>query len=394
MSDQYTRIRWGGSPLDTSAPVVGLLFGKQRQDEDGARSLYVEDAGDIPLQDAQKQIDLHRAVFPTHGVLGWYKVVVVGEDNEPTVEDLQQTQKIQTLYQKSQEQDKEKGSASEITTETSTSSKSTTNDAGVTFFGLLQVPSMKKQTPSVTPSDGEDSAMKIDEEKAGTSQNKNDDAEEDELPLTLFRLEESNGSASLVAVRTWSLHTSDSERFAVQRVMREKTSETMHSTPIIPPASQKQQSGGEEATSKPPPFQPSSQPPPQPSSISLATVKPQAIRPYTDELQESCMAISTRLTLIMQYLETLESDQSSLSVNDMCLLRQIQGLLRQLSVISGTTPHPSPDSCARQLHQLASLAQTVDAVTMYTEKLRFLHEHGGGGAGGGPRGGPREVRRF
>lgn len=93
MSDQYTRISCGGSPLSKDDPVVGLLFGTAR---DG--TVKIIDADDIPTEvsDATKQqIALHQAVFPQHAVVGWYRVSV---DNQPTANDVQLTQTLKQHF--------------------------------------------------------------------------------------------------------------------------------------------------------------------------------------------------------------------------------------------------------------------------------------------------------
>jgi COP9 signalosome complex subunit 6 len=93
MSDQYTRISCGGSPLNKDDPVVGLLFGTR---SNGA--VEIIDADDIPTEvsDATKQqIALHQAVFPQHAVVGWYRVSV---DNQPTAHDVQLTRNLKEHF--------------------------------------------------------------------------------------------------------------------------------------------------------------------------------------------------------------------------------------------------------------------------------------------------------
>ena len=87
MSDQFTRISCGGSPLEKDAPVVGLLFGNK---DNGV--LQIQDADDIPtdtLDTTTLQVGLHRAVFPQHSVVGWYRVAL--DDEQPSPSDLQTT---------------------------------------------------------------------------------------------------------------------------------------------------------------------------------------------------------------------------------------------------------------------------------------------------------------
>lgn len=93
MSDQFTRISKGGTPLPPTDPVVGLLFGTI----DGY-STEVCDAVDAALTSTQV-VDLHKAVYANHQVVGWYRVVSVGKD--PTPEDLIQSQKLSKEYSES-----------------------------------------------------------------------------------------------------------------------------------------------------------------------------------------------------------------------------------------------------------------------------------------------------
>jgi hypothetical protein len=95
MSDQYTRITTGGSPLKPDAPVVGLLFGTP---PDESSALEILDAGDISTdmgEPTQQQISLHQAVFPLHTVVGWYRV---SPDAEPTADDLATTLRLKQHF--------------------------------------------------------------------------------------------------------------------------------------------------------------------------------------------------------------------------------------------------------------------------------------------------------
>lgn len=86
MSDQYTRIRCGGSALPADADVMGLLFGCDN---------VVYDSHEIhQTTSIVPQVELHQAVFPQHHVLGWYRV----SNAEPGTQDLQLTQQLQSIY--------------------------------------------------------------------------------------------------------------------------------------------------------------------------------------------------------------------------------------------------------------------------------------------------------
>eukprot|EP00533_Pseudo-nitzschia_delicatissima_P016113 CAMPEP_0197280816 /NCGR_PEP_ID=MMETSP1432-20130617/21868_1 /TAXON_ID=44447 /ORGANISM="Pseudo-nitzschia delicatissima, Strain UNC1205" /LENGTH=328 /DNA_ID=CAMNT_0042747539 /DNA_START=87 /DNA_END=1071 /DNA_ORIENTATION=- len=180
MSDQFTRITSGGSPLDKNAPVVGLLFGLSDNDssEEGAAQVQVLDADDIPVEisDASNtQVNLHTTVFPKHKVVGWYRVVsqTENEDIEPSQEDLEITKILQNHYA----------------------------NAEFFCFCLLKVQSKQK----------DDDSMKTEE----TTLHK-------ELPIHLYQLSNYDSQAILLGLSNWQLETSPSERLSVERVMKEK----------------------------------------------------------------------------------------------------------------------------------------------------------------------------
>ena len=98
MSDQYTRVTTGGSPLPKDSPVVGLLFGMPHNTDKG--SVQILDAEDIPVDDPAAQVSLHKAVFPQHTVVGWYRVCKT-TDAQPTAQDLITTQKLAKQFNNS-----------------------------------------------------------------------------------------------------------------------------------------------------------------------------------------------------------------------------------------------------------------------------------------------------
>lgn len=200
MSDQYTRISSGGSPLDKNAPVVGLLFGLSDGENNDVpssktskidvannqgRFLQVLDADDIPVEvsDASTiQVDLHTAVFPKHKVVGWYRVS--GENEEPTPDDLSTTKTLKDHYA-----------------------------ATDSFcFCLLKVQSKKKDN-------GDDDEMKMSEDAAAT------DTLSKDLPINLYEVHNIKNTPILVGLSNWQLETSPSERISIERVMKAPSSE-------------------------------------------------------------------------------------------------------------------------------------------------------------------------
>ena len=192
MSDQYTRITSGGSPLDTNAPVVGLLFGLSDNDNDEndkpsnntEACIRVLDADDIPVEVSETsklQINLHTTVFPKHKVVGWYRVVAQpdNQDLEPTEEDLRITKSLQESY---------------------------ASDAS-DFFGFCLLKVQQKVS--------EDEMKTEDGTSAANTLNK-------ELPIHLYQLKEYENTPILLGVSNWQLETSPAERLSVERVLKEK----------------------------------------------------------------------------------------------------------------------------------------------------------------------------
>ncbi|GKY95864.1 hypothetical protein MPSEU_000547000 [Mayamaea pseudoterrestris] len=177
MSDQYTRISLGGSPLARSDPVVGLLFG--RLGNDNQYCLQINDADDIPTdasETAKTQVSLHQAVYPDLQVVGWYRVV--NSNAEPTKTDLELTIKLQQHYQACQ-----------------------------FVYCVLEAAAANTDKKK---------AAAMNESVAPHEENTKDD---DDLPFTLYQL---CNNHVLQACEHWHLDTADAERIAVERVMRDQ----------------------------------------------------------------------------------------------------------------------------------------------------------------------------
>ncbi len=328
MSDQYTRITSGGSPLDKNAPVVGLLFGLS-DDEDVVEKddtgktvasttpqqacIRVLDADDIPVEVSETsklQINLHTTVFPKHKVVGWYKVVAQpeNEEMEPTEEDLSITKSLQESY--------------------------AGDESDFFCFCLLKV----QQKLS-------DDEMKT-EDSGGTSANTT--TLNKELPIHLYELKEYESVPILLGVSNWQLETSPAERISVERVLKEK-----------PNAS----SGESSSTTN--------------SSYFLET----------KAMQHSLVSMKDRVGVLGKYLSEIQKGERS---PDPDVLRQIQQIVSSLGVLSSlaeTTKEEEED--VELLAHLAIVARTVNTLQSYTEKFRVMNESrnsGGGGSGGGSGG--------
>ena len=360
MADQYTRITCGGSPLDASSPVTGLLFGTRQSGNDddnnnnsnnnnnndtyGTTGIVIQDADDIATDISQAelaatatiQVELHQAVFPQHAVVGWYRVSQA--DDQPVPNDLLQTRVLQQHY----------------------CSKSHDGQGAPFCFALLQAPAATATT-------------------AATATGNNEKAADEELPLTLYQLQDPSTTSSgiadmsktvLVGMDHWTLATSDAEKIAVERVVREQ------------PAPNKDNGAG------------------------TTTAVHSAFATKTVGLQHSLQAIQERLVVLVTFLE--ETAAGTIAPNH-SLLRQVQGLMCQLGPIAAaggggnstttdaitdlslsSSASPLPHDTAI-LQQLAVLGKTVDAVSAYTEKFRLMHDSA---TGSSRTVGGRDSRRF
>mmetsp|Transcript_15470 Transcript_15470/g.21547 ORF Transcript_15470/g.21547 Transcript_15470/m.21547 type:complete len:438 (+) Transcript_15470:29-1342(+) len=423
MSDQYTRVTCGGSPLSCDAPVVGLLFGKmesakdhqqqqqaqsqsqqQAASEDGKSSnlegsgvgggttLEIRDAEDIPTEISEntaQQISLHQAVFPQHHVVGWYRVAkkntkknskdpqgdskvssadaaVVVEDTvmTPTEQDLLLTKQLQHHY----------------------ASKDTTTPGGF-IFGLLQVPS--------------------DEEIANTAQSSSSSSNSgDQLPLSVYQVKtlpssssESSASTSfLYALENWQLETSEVERIAVERVVREQP-QHHHSTASSKAATS---TSTKASTAKAATAAAATDQDDENTSESVISTS-SAYATHATSISTSLEAMEQRLEILVEYLqkfnpereqprsakenneggETDVPEEESGQVN-LEILREIQGLVYQLGAVEAFSEQQQQqqqngggqegDSDALLLSHLGAVAKTVCAIQGYTDKFRTLTE--------------------
>jgi len=258
--------------LSTNAPVVGLLFGSS----DDQKSLQIRDADDIPTEISaatQVQVDLHTAVFPQHSVVGWYRVSQ--SEEVPKSSDLNITRTLQQHYSPS---------------------------SSAFCFCLLHV------------------------SKAMKPASNNPNVIHKELPISLYSLHMVDGRPHLMASSDWQLETSDPERIAVERVMKE-----------------------------PPPDAPQTN----------------AYTGQIKSMQHSMLNMRARIHLLVDFLEKTHKGVVPPNHN---LLRKVQGLLYSLGPLSSNLKLDESASDAKLMTHMAVVAKTVKAVESYTDKFRLVHE--------------------
>jgi hypothetical protein len=342
MSDQFTRITMGGSPLPADSPVVGLLFGQSSSDDNRNTTnkeqeklstvVTITDAEDIDFRNFEQPIALHQTVYPQNQIVGWYRVVATTTDeassssSSPTDADLIQTQQLASLFN-------------------TTQNSSHNNYNPVFIFALLQVP--MQQQPQPPPSESKSVTVDNDEQQPPEPPT---EQQEEELPLQFFGLYEN----CLIHHPHWTLITDKAEQYAVERVLRERVIHENHHSSSNP-------------------------------SHTILTEK-------TREIATSIAALDLRLATIQTFLEQQQVSPTSSSVVLLPMLRDIQGLLCHAQFLASwetntTTTTSFQNTTSSLYHPIDTLAKTVDHLHSYADKCKNIgnyhhqqqQQHPGGG---------------
>jgi hypothetical protein len=373
MSDQFTRIRCGGSPLPPGAPAAGLLFGSAAKTAAAAKkagaggsnkpssspsspptsasvALEIRDAEDIPVdlsEAALLQEQLHRAVFPSDRVVGWYRV---SESDAIGESDVALTRRLAGHYSP------RGGSPS-------------SREEAPFVFALLVISGDKKGDAKKTPSSSS-SPSKTDDGGDG-------DDDEAALPLSLYRLD--GEGAALLHLPDWALETLDPERIAVERVLREQPSSSSSSSSRR--RHPRSATAPEAASLKPAP--PAAEADFDDFDFDESTSR--FVR-HADALDKSLAAIHKRLEVLRSFLEDTAAGRVPYNPP---LLRQVNAVVVHAASIQRPRRPAGGGASSSPLVPLAHLVKTADAVRQYAEKFRVAHESsaqaaaGAGGGGGG-----------
>mmetsp|Transcript_36733 Transcript_36733/g.89124 ORF Transcript_36733/g.89124 Transcript_36733/m.89124 type:complete len:201 (-) Transcript_36733:646-1248(-) len=152
------------------------------------------------------------------------------------------------------------------------------------------------------------------------------------LPINLYTLREVEHQSILLGFDNWNLETSDPERIAVERVMKER--------PMQAEGSRASNSYVESSKS----------------------------------IQTSLDSMKDRINVLISFLRSTQEGKVPLNHR---LLRQVQVLVHSLGPIAqiAGSEAPSEASDADIMAHLAAVAKTVSAVQSYTEKFRLVHEN-------------------
>jgi len=375
MSDQHTRVTMGGSPIKSVSPIIGLLFGTVEDSvisildaqeieysyavqskEENSNDRIMEDAGSKMggfgggtkeeqtqfQENVKTKIELHNMVFPTHQVLGWYRVDDVcntsNSIHDPTPNDLAITNGPMV--------------------------KLTENP----MFLLMNASANSLETNHV------------DDEKNG-------ELDDNELPISIFELLVDNAGQAAFVGMEFELETFEPERIAVEKVLKTQPS-------TVPPTVAASKGYPSSLQDTPETNQAKQdQNPSKPHS----TYAHSALNVQLQSLQNSIQSMDTRINVLINYLQ--KAQEGSIPSNPR-LLRHIQNIISQLPI---RTPQPDmlQSKLQDELHEslilsfVATVAKTSQTIEQYSEKFRSVYESNahrdarrtaGGGAGSGSAG--------
>lgn len=381
ISDHHTRVSVGGSALPSSSPTIGLLFGYQQN-----RIISIIDAEEVEtssntsaLDDKQKnhirtKIELHQKVFPTHEVVGWYKVSAqtptqtnqkdVDVDVLPTPEDLS----IHNGWMKE------------------------FNESPI--YVLMDASEKTNHSKSSSNTDGEEARQKLDRDE--------------ELPFTVYETMMVENAQSIFVNLDFDLETFEPERIAVEKVFNTQPTRAVVNAVASPPpltttttttAAANQTKSNMDSVSKPKSHAIQS------TSTSPTLVKPTAAELHLQSAIASIDGMNARIAILLDFLR--KTQEKTIPVNH-TLLRQVMSLVKQLPLVTGKYESRDSNNIRQTDHKndvrtqefenefddmlvvsyLATLAKTTKAVLGYSEKFGVITETNSNRRGGDFIGGP------
>jgi len=383
ISDHSTRVITGGTAQPTNSVIMGLLFGVQNH-----LTISIIDAEEVEYNHNKQHVDtkiqLHQKVFPTHEVVGWYRVFrsdMNGKEEEmglPTPEDMMINNGWMKEYNESP-----------LFVLMSSGEKEEAE--------LLAAEAAEKEDKQKAQKPSADFDMDVDDREARDKMDR-----DEQLPLSIYETlviaeqkeQQPVRSGAIFVNLEFELETFEPERIAVEQVF--KTQPTTNSTVV--PITKATVSSSSAGANDPPKMGP-----PRPPSLSedKSSAKKEedeedALHPpplsasslHIQSLQSSIEAMNARIAVLLEFLRKTQSGKIP---PDHALLRQVGSLVRQLPFVVGrgdfavTGSRQMRDSRIAQefedgyddmllLSFLASVAKTTKAVLNYSDKFRIAND--------------------
>jgi len=356
ISDHSTRVISGGSAQPKNSVTMGLLFGIQNH-----LTISIIDAEEVEYkhnkQHVDTKIELHQKVFPTHEVVGWYRVYrndSTKTDEEaglPTPEDMMISNGWMKEYNESP------------------------------LFVLMS--SGEEEETTTEKGDQQPAPMDVDTEVDGRDAREKMDQDQ-QLPLNIYEMLVTSEQAGVVFVNLeFELETFEPERIAVEEVFKTQPTTGPSVRPLNSAAAKPADSDdapdarssvNQEETEE-------EQDDIQPAPVSASSL-------HIQSLQSSIEAMNARIAVLLEFLRKTQEGKIP---PDHALLRQVGSLVRQLPFVVGRGDFAVVGS--RQMRDgriaqefedgyddmlvlsfLASMAKTTKAVLNYSEKFRVVND--------------------
>ena len=280
----------------------------------------------------QTKIELHQKVFPNHEVIGWYRVSK-DVDGGPTEEDLRMNNGKMREYNESP------------------------------LFVL-----MNSGTPE-TPIDGKKKSNGESGSSAGEKAREKLERDE-QLPLSIYETlvtvnageEEAQARAVFVNLE-FELETFEPERIAVEKVFKTQPSLSSVTTTAKTQLSESEKLGtvGEDER----------------KTASKATAPPSGLDMHLQSIQSSIQAMNTRIAVLIDFLKKTQCGEVLPNYN---LLRQVDGLVRQLPFVMSSSNSQLSHEFDNEyddmlmLSYMSLVANAAKAVQGYTEKFNVVYD--------------------
>jgi len=352
ISDHSTRVLSGGSGQPKDSVIMGLLFGMQNH-----LTISIIDAEEVEYkhnkQHVDTKIELHQKVFPTHEVVGWYRVYrngTGGDEEEaglPTPDDMT----INNGWMK-----------------------------GYNESPLFVLMSSGEEDAASAEKDGMDVDAGADEPDAREKMD-----QDQQLPLNVYEtLVASEQTGAIFVDLDFELETFEPERIAVEEVF--KTQPATGPSVSLKPAAAKAADGRDQPDAR--------------DSENKGGVEVEVEEEEEDDarsasslkiqsLTSSIEAMNARIAVLLEFLRKTQEGKIP---PDHALLRQVESLVRQLPFVVGRGDFAVMGS--RQMRDgriaqefedgyddmlvlsfLASMAKTTKAVLNYTEKFMVVNDN-------------------
>mmetsp|Transcript_13012 Transcript_13012/g.28157 ORF Transcript_13012/g.28157 Transcript_13012/m.28157 type:complete len:439 (-) Transcript_13012:2869-4185(-) len=386
ITDHHTRVVTGGSALPPGAPVVGLLFGHQDgltvsvldaaemehtfASSSSATDPSVDFGGGTEEEQArhkaglETKISLHRKVFPTHEVVGWYRVGSDADGGGPTEQDLRTNNgKMRNLNESP-------------------------------LFLLMSAGRSVSGGDQTKADDANDGDKKIAGVASSAGQAARDKLDRDEqLPVSIYESLVTVDQAAVFVNLEFELETFEPERIAVENVFKAQRQAVAAAAAAEDDGTKMQTEDTSAATTSAAAgggvlakikgvaagagFDTAADATDAPPSTAAMPPPPSELDAHFHTMKSSIESMNDRVAVLIDYLRRTQSGEIQ---PDYALLRQVDGLVRRLPLLMTSQSNGLPREFESEfdnavlLSYLAAVTKTARAVRVVTDKSMLVLE--------------------